>query len=272
MDAPAAEHQASGSGSGAGAEVSAPSAEGNVVEENVILEGAFLDLIDPEGDVTVVEKDIARKQPEKAKRKKLLKRSDPFPAKRLRVDHPSLVFGTGCRAEGVLLSEKDAEIARLKSLVREKETESTEVLHLHDHLRHKPEIELRRQLILNAVKALEEAKSLCRSSSAVPRAKLSHPIYIMPIEACLLGSPLVSLRFLMFHTTIKPKERKKACHQALRHYGRYSSSHPLSSQNLLGEASTSLVAPCVEDLDTDEDLGSVVCMPQFEDPRFKILP
>ncbi|GJS77017.1 hypothetical protein Tco_0726898 [Tanacetum coccineum] len=34
-------------------------------------------------------------------------------------------------------------------------------------------------------------------------------------------------------------------------------SHPLSSQNLLGEASTSAVAPCVEDLDTDEDLGSV---------------
>ncbi|GKC18262.1 hypothetical protein Tco_1020412 [Tanacetum coccineum] len=35
-------------------------------------------------------------------------------------------------ARGVLLSEKDAEIARLKSLVREKETESAEVLHLRD--------------------------------------------------------------------------------------------------------------------------------------------
>ncbi|GKB08974.1 hypothetical protein Tco_0837286 [Tanacetum coccineum] len=42
--------------------------------------------------------------------------------------------------------------------------------------------------------------------------------------------------------------------------------------NLLGEASTSAVAPCVEDLHTDEDLGSVVCMPQFEDPHFEILP
>ncbi|GKD09210.1 hypothetical protein Tco_1188895, partial [Tanacetum coccineum] len=41
MDAPAAAHQASGSGSGAGAEASAPSAEGNVVKENVIPEGAF---------------------------------------------------------------------------------------------------------------------------------------------------------------------------------------------------------------------------------------
>ncbi|GJS40338.1 hypothetical protein Tco_0565381 [Tanacetum coccineum] len=49
-------------------------------------------------------------------------------------------------------------------------------------------------------------------------------------------------------------------------------SHPLSSQNLVGEASTSAVAPCVEDLDTDENLGSVVCMPRLEDLRFEILP
>ncbi|GJR06571.1 hypothetical protein Tco_0529555 [Tanacetum coccineum] len=76
LDPPAAAHQASGSGSGAGAEVSAPPVEGNVVEENVI-----------PGD--------AQKQPEKAKRKKLLKRSDPLPAKRLRVDHPSLASETG---------------------------------------------------------------------------------------------------------------------------------------------------------------------------------
>ncbi|GJY31283.1 hypothetical protein Tco_0414778 [Tanacetum coccineum] len=94
LDAPAAAHQASGSGSGAGAEVSAPSAEGNVAEENVIPEGAFLDLTDPGCDVAVVETDV-QKQPEKAKRKKLLKRSDPLPAKRLRVDHPSLASGTG---------------------------------------------------------------------------------------------------------------------------------------------------------------------------------
>ncbi|GJV43846.1 retrovirus-related pol polyprotein from transposon TNT 1-94 [Tanacetum coccineum] len=94
-DAPAAAHQASGSGSGAGAEVSAPSVEGNVVEENVIPESAFLNPTDPECDVTVAEKDVAQRQPEKAKRKKLLKRSDPLPAKRLRTDHPSLASGTG---------------------------------------------------------------------------------------------------------------------------------------------------------------------------------
>ncbi|GKG03935.1 hypothetical protein Tco_0314322, partial [Tanacetum coccineum] len=35
-------------------------------------------------------------------------------------------------ARGVLLGEKDAEIARLKSLVKEKETESAEVLRLRD--------------------------------------------------------------------------------------------------------------------------------------------
>ncbi|GJW86211.1 hypothetical protein Tco_0161551 [Tanacetum coccineum] len=97
LDAPAAVQQASGSGSGAGPEVSAPSAEENVVaEENVIPVGTYLDLVDPEGDLTVVEKgDVAQKQPEKAKRKKLLKQSDTLPAKRLRIDHPSLASGTG---------------------------------------------------------------------------------------------------------------------------------------------------------------------------------
>ncbi|GJZ47913.1 hypothetical protein Tco_0601745 [Tanacetum coccineum] len=95
LNAPAAAHQASGSGSGAGAEVSVSSAEGNVAEENVIPEGAFLNPTDPECDVTVAEKDVAQRQPEKAKRKKLLKRSDPLPAKRLRTDHPSLASGTG---------------------------------------------------------------------------------------------------------------------------------------------------------------------------------
>ncbi|GKB13732.1 hypothetical protein Tco_0847655 [Tanacetum coccineum] len=97
LDALVAVHQASGSGSGAGPEVSAPSAGKNVVaEENVIPVGTYVDLIDPEDDLTVVEKgDAAQKQPEKAKRKKLSKQSDPLPAKRLRVDHPSLASGTG---------------------------------------------------------------------------------------------------------------------------------------------------------------------------------
>ncbi|GKG60846.1 hypothetical protein Tco_0614408, partial [Tanacetum coccineum] len=53
-------HQASGSGSGAGAEVSVSFAEGNVVEESIIPEGAFLNPTDPECDVTVAEKDVAQ--------------------------------------------------------------------------------------------------------------------------------------------------------------------------------------------------------------------
>ncbi|GKD78418.1 hypothetical protein Tco_1341039, partial [Tanacetum coccineum] len=52
LDAPVAVQQASSSGSGAGPEVSAPSAEGNVVvEENVIPVGTYMDLVDPEGDL-----------------------------------------------------------------------------------------------------------------------------------------------------------------------------------------------------------------------------
>ncbi|GJT76327.1 hypothetical protein Tco_1043052 [Tanacetum coccineum] len=78
-------------------QVSALFAEENVIaEENIIPVGTYLDLMDPEGDLTVAEKgDAARKQPEKAKREKLLKQSDTLPAKMLRVDHPSLASETG---------------------------------------------------------------------------------------------------------------------------------------------------------------------------------
>ncbi|GJT91876.1 hypothetical protein Tco_1080721 [Tanacetum coccineum] len=97
LDAPAVVQQEGCSGSGAGPDVSAPSAEENVVaEENVIPAGTYLDLIYPKGDMAEAEKgDAARKQPDKVKRKKLSKQSDTLPAKRLRVDHPSLASGTG---------------------------------------------------------------------------------------------------------------------------------------------------------------------------------
>ncbi|GJZ58456.1 hypothetical protein Tco_0613950 [Tanacetum coccineum] len=96
LDAPAVA-QEGGSGSGAGPEVSAPAAEENVVaEENIVSVGTYLDLTDPKDDLIVAEKgDATRKQPKKAKRKKLSKQSDTLPAKRLRVDHPSLASGTG---------------------------------------------------------------------------------------------------------------------------------------------------------------------------------
>ncbi|GJW20152.1 hypothetical protein Tco_0030774, partial [Tanacetum coccineum] len=74
LDAPTAIHQASGSGSGAGSKAYAPSVGQTVVaEEDVIPAGTYVDLVDPKGDLPVVEKgDAAQKQPEKAKRKKLL--------------------------------------------------------------------------------------------------------------------------------------------------------------------------------------------------------
>ncbi|GJS41683.1 hypothetical protein Tco_0566726 [Tanacetum coccineum] len=156
------------SGSGAGPEVSALSAEENIVaEENIIPVGTYLDLIDPEDDLIMAEKgDAARKQPEKAKRKKLLKQSDTLPAKRLRADVHTQVTVRNSRvadapvyttadtvtsSRGKTLAaptsdvggssqpetsegEKDVEIARLKSLVEEKETESAEVPRLRDQV------------------------------------------------------------------------------------------------------------------------------------------
>ncbi|GKE07467.1 hypothetical protein Tco_1399485, partial [Tanacetum coccineum] len=94
---PAVVQQEGCSGSGVGPDVSAPSAEENVVaEENVIPVGTYLDLMDPEGNLTEAEKGgDARKQPDKVKRKKLSKQSDTLPAKKLRVDHPSLTSVTG---------------------------------------------------------------------------------------------------------------------------------------------------------------------------------
>ncbi|GKE06634.1 hypothetical protein Tco_1398652, partial [Tanacetum coccineum] len=585
LDAPAAAHQASGSGSGAGAEVSVSSAEGNVVEENVLPEGDFLDLTDPECncDVTVVEKDVAQKQPEKAKRKKLLKRSDPLPAKRLRINHPSLASGTGgkslaslrrtlpegslilgssssadvhthvtvqssrvadapvytaadivtssqgktlvlptssvggssqpetseestdsfyetavlnskdakrwyvprwnitndsllddgfsCRmlvdrvappgffstlrnmdydqlfqefnvgaarqiclglevgsrtehelelkeklrakydARGVLLSEKDAEIARLKSLVREKETESAKVLHLRDQVsvlaadksllsaevsalknvisqkdtdislldsrasylkdglayevstlhsafrdfkeKMEAQQEAQAQELYNRVAELEAhvmdvsgrlegefylaylttlagrrwllthgmelAMVKCLKSPEYQgilghtlgravdygmqeglAAGHEHGVAGTPLSAVVAYNPetaksnyldvscLEQLSVPIYHTDINAVVRETSLSFALlnvhtraegakRHASALRQlmvdivSHPLSFENLLGEASTSSVAPCVEDLDTDKDLGSVVCMLQFEDPRFEIL-
>ncbi|GKB74916.1 hypothetical protein Tco_0936328 [Tanacetum coccineum] len=94
---PAVAQQEGGSGSGAGPEVSAMDAEENVVtEENIFLVSTYLDLTDPEDNLIIAEKaDATRKQPEKAKRKKLSKQSDILLAKRLRVDHPRLASGIG---------------------------------------------------------------------------------------------------------------------------------------------------------------------------------
>ncbi|GJX80377.1 hypothetical protein Tco_0328526 [Tanacetum coccineum] len=98
--------------------------------------------------------------------------------------------------------------------------------------------------------------------------QLSVPIYHADVNA-VAGETSLSFALLNVHTRAEGAKKHAA---ALRQLMVDIVSHPLSSQNLLGQASTSVVISCVEDLDTDEDLGSVVCMPQFEDPRFEILP
>ncbi|GJZ52816.1 hypothetical protein Tco_0607701 [Tanacetum coccineum] len=389
---------------------------------------------DPEGDLTVVEKgDAAQKQPEKAKRKKLSKQSDTLPAKRLRIDHPSLASGTGgshllsetasrmapfigltpadvhtqvlqcggtsrvadapvytaadivtsSRDYDQLFEEfnvgaarqiclgsegKDAEIARLKSLVKEKETESAEkdtdislldsrasylksalddsqacVSTLHSAFRDfkekmEAQQEAQAQELYNRVAELEAhvmdvsgrlegefypayltalagrrwllthgmelAMVKCLKSPeyqgilghALGRAMdygmqeglaagHEHGVAGTPLSAVVAYNPetaesnyldavraleetdfslvhllktLLSFALLNVHTRAEGAKRHAS---ALRQLMVDIVSHPLSSQNLLGEASTSAVAPCVEDLDTDEDLGSVVCMP-----------
>ncbi|GJS80302.1 hypothetical protein Tco_0730183 [Tanacetum coccineum] len=269
-------------------------------------------------------------------------------------------------ARGVLLGEKDAEIARLKSLVKEKETESAEVLRLRDPRRN-TDISLldsRASYLKSALDdsqaACDEARNLISSLSSerdglasevstlhsafsdfkekmeaqqeeraqelkcqeglaaghehgiagtplsavvaynpetaknnyldarscmflldgplatLPEAahlqpcleQLSVPIYHADVNA-VAGETSLSFALLNVHTRAEGAKKHAA---ALRQLMVDIVSHPLSSQNLLGQASTSVVISCVEDLDTDEDLGSVVCMPQFEDPRFEILP
>ncbi|GJT74567.1 hypothetical protein Tco_1041292 [Tanacetum coccineum] len=95
----------------------------------------------------------------------------------------------------------------------------------------------------------------------------SYPIYHADVKA-VVGETSLSFALLNVHTRAEGAKKHAT---ALRQLMVDIISHPLSSQNLVGEASTSAATLSVEDLDTDEDLGSVVCMPQFEDPLFEIL-
>ncbi|GKB04285.1 hypothetical protein Tco_0832428 [Tanacetum coccineum] len=86
---------AGGSSSAAAAEVSAPTEEG---QGDVAPEEAYLSWADCRiGTATArqSEEEVVTEQPKKVKKKRLLKQSDVLPAKKLRVDHPTLVFGTG---------------------------------------------------------------------------------------------------------------------------------------------------------------------------------
>ncbi|GJW71670.1 hypothetical protein Tco_0128587 [Tanacetum coccineum] len=86
---------AGGSSSAVVAEVSAPTEEG---QEDVASEDAYLELADPDEGTTAVrqsEEEVVTKQPKKVKKKRLLKQSDVLPAKKLRMDHHTLISGTG---------------------------------------------------------------------------------------------------------------------------------------------------------------------------------
>ncbi|GJY69822.1 hypothetical protein Tco_0472804 [Tanacetum coccineum] len=84
--------------------------------------------------------------------------------------------------------------------------------------------------------------------------QLSVPIYHADVNA-VAGETSLSFALLNVHTRAEGAKKHAA---ALRQLMVDIVSHPLSSQNLLGQASTSAVISCVEDLDTDEDLGSVL--------------
>ncbi|GJR46046.1 hypothetical protein Tco_1314149 [Tanacetum coccineum] len=434
--------KSSGSGSGAGPEVSAPSAEENVVaEENVIPVGTYLDLVDPEGDLTVVVgrssyhclrtggKTLASLRRTIPEGSLLLGPSSPADVHtrvtvrssrvadapvytaadtvtaalnsedakrwyipRWNITNDSLLDdGFSCRtshtehelelkkklrakydARGVLLREKDAEIARLKSLMKsavsQKESDislldsratylksalddsqaacdearnlisslsserdglASEVSTLHSAFRDfKEKMEAQQEAQARVVHRVAELEAhspeyqgilghaLGRAVdygmqeglaaghehgvagtplSAVmaynPEAAEAHYLdavsmkswhcfswsvlgrppeaaHLHPCLSCLsVISVMLSLRllsgqrreFLSLSTQRSHRpEGARRKHAPLRQLMVDIVSLPLSSQNLLGEASTSVVAPCVEDLDTDEDLGSVV--------------
>ncbi|GJS56366.1 hypothetical protein Tco_0629728 [Tanacetum coccineum] len=84
--------------------------------------------------------------------------------------------------------------------------------------------------------------------------QLSVPIYHANVNS-VVGETSLSFALLNVHARAEGAKKHAA---TLRQLMVDIVSHPLSSQNLLGEASTSVVISCVEDLDTDEDLGSVV--------------
>ncbi|GJW72584.1 hypothetical protein Tco_0129501 [Tanacetum coccineum] len=86
---------AGGSSSAAAAEVPVLTEER---QEDVAPEDAYLNLADPDEDAIAVrqgEERVVSEQPKKVKRRRLVKQSDALPAKKLRMDHPSLASGTG---------------------------------------------------------------------------------------------------------------------------------------------------------------------------------
>ncbi|GKB54848.1 hypothetical protein Tco_0905601 [Tanacetum coccineum] len=98
--------------------------------------------------------------------------------------------------------------------------------------------------------------------------QLSIPIHHADTKT-VVGETSLSFALLNVHTRAEGARKHAA---TLRQLIVDIVSHPLSSQTLVGEASTSAATLPVTDLDTNEDLGSVVCMSLLEDLRYEILP
>ncbi|GKD00109.1 gypsy type transposase, partial [Tanacetum coccineum] len=83
-----------GSSSAAAAEVPVPTEER---QEDVAPEDAYLNLAYPDEDAIAVrqgDERVVSEHPKKVKKRRLVKQSDALPAKKLRMDHPSLAFDT----------------------------------------------------------------------------------------------------------------------------------------------------------------------------------
>ncbi|GKE77812.1 hypothetical protein Tco_1543932, partial [Tanacetum coccineum] len=85
---------AGGSSSFAATEIPAPIKGG---QEDVTEENAYLELADPDEGTAMSrqsEEEVVTERPKKIKKKRLIRQSDVLPAKKLRIDHPSLASGT----------------------------------------------------------------------------------------------------------------------------------------------------------------------------------
>ncbi|GJZ60611.1 hypothetical protein Tco_0616427 [Tanacetum coccineum] len=84
-----------GSSSVATMEIPAPTEGG---QEDAAEENAYLELTDPDEGTAMVrqsEEEVVTERPKKLKKKRLIRQSDVLSAKKLRMDHPSLAFGSG---------------------------------------------------------------------------------------------------------------------------------------------------------------------------------
>ncbi|GJZ14114.1 hypothetical protein Tco_0549344 [Tanacetum coccineum] len=221
--------------------------------------------------------------------------------------------------QGVLLKEKDVEIARLKSLVKEKESGrgetwdcifvASEVSTLHyrlfvEFLREDWKVSMMRRLrscykscgIRLEAHVVDVTARVPRNfGSALGRAvdyDMQEGLAVTGHEHGVAGNPFLASKkdfgmdevldcFLLDGPLADLPEAAhlQSCLEQLSVPIYHADVNAVAGKTSLSFAllnihtpSTSAVAFCVEDLDTDEDLGSVVCMPHLEDPRFEFLP